>query len=54
MQCLRRDHDIAKRYSDALDHSLGNFSEITDVDDLSNKITESIQVASDSVILKEY
>ena len=52
MQSLRRDHDVVKRYSDALDHSLENFSEITDVNDLSDKITESIQVASDSVIPK--
>ena len=36
-----------------LDVELENYSEIVTIDDLSNKITQSIQAASDSVIPKQ-
>ena len=52
IQCLRRNQDIAKQYSAALDIELDGYNELDNVDDLSDKITQSIQVASDSVIPK--
>lgn len=50
IKVLRRDENVANIYSDVLDQSKGIFETLTNVDDLSDKITKSIQMGSDSTI----
>ena len=47
---LWRDENVANIYSDVLDQSMESFETLTNVDDLSDKITKSVQMASDSTI----
>ena len=50
IKSLRRDENVANIYSDVLDQSMESFETLTNVDDLSDKITKSVQMASDSTI----
>ena len=49
---LRRDENLAKRYSEALDLSLENTSSIGNIDDLNEEIISSILSTSESIIPK--
>ena len=50
---LRCNEDVVKNYSEVLENSLEGTSEITNIDELSEKITNSILTASESTIPKK-
>ena len=50
IKSLKTDKDVVKSYSDSLDQALENFSIFSDVNDLSEKISISIQSSSETHI----
>ena len=50
---LKTDKDVVKSYSDSLDQALEDFSNFSDVNELSEKITISIQSSSETHIPKK-
>ena len=47
---MKTDKEVVKSYSDSLDQALEDFSNFSDVDELSEKITISIQSSSETHI----
>ena len=47
IKTLKNNNEVVKSYSDALDKALENCSSFDDINELSDKITTSIQISSE-------